>query len=415
MNACVDAPASRAALAAKFRGERLSSGAISAIVRDIAARRYSQQEVAGFVRACAAAISPEEVLDLTHAMAQAGTRLVWSRHGPVVDIHSVGGLPGNRISMLVVPIIAASGLMIPKTASRAITSPAGTADTMEVLAKVELTRDEIETVVAAQNGCLVAGGRAGLSPADDVLNAAERMIDFDAPGPAVASILSKKLAAGVTHLVVDIPVGPAMKVKTGDDAAQLRALFQFVTAHSGMMLDCVVTDGTTPLGRGIGPALEARDVMQVLRCERDAPQDLRDRALAMAARLLALARAGRLSIGEGFAQARQLLESGAALIKMEHIVAAQGEPPARVAPGAFVAEIAACHSGAVTAIDCHRITKLAVAAGAPEEKGAGLDLLRKPGDPVLAGEALFRIHACDGIALARAQEAAVADNGYRVG
>lgn len=202
----------------KIRGHTLGEGEIDAIVHDISDNRYSKTEIAAFLIASASRMTADEVLALTRAMAKVGNRLKWDA-GPIVDKHCVGGIPGNRTSMIVVPIVAAHGLTIPKTSSRAITSPAGTADTMEVLARVDLDIEEMQTLVQREKGCLVWGGHVHLSPADDVLISVERPLGLDPREQMVASILSKKLAAGSTHLVVDIPTGPSAKVRDATDAA----------------------------------------------------------------------------------------------------------------------------------------------------------------------------------------------------
>ena len=381
------------------------------MIRDIAAMRYSRMEIAAFLVACAGFLSTSEVLHLTQAMAEAGSRLRWPGD-IIVDEHCIGGVPGNRTSMIVVPIVAAHGLTIPKTSSRAITSPAGTADTMEVLARVDLDIEEMREVVAAERGCLVWGGHVNLSPADDILISVERPLNLDAPGQLVASILSKKLAAGVTRLVLDIPVGPSAKVRAEASALQLRKLFQYVAGQIGLTLEVMLTDGAEPVGRGIGPALEARDVMQVLRRDRDAPADLRERALAISARVLDFDPA--LRGGGALDRARELLDGGAALRKMERILAAQGRPPAEAALGALTREVVAESDGEVSAIDCYRIAQLARSAGAPADKGAGIDLLKKVGDPILRGEPLYRIHACLEADFRLACQGAASDSGYRL-
>lgn len=402
-------PPSLEVVRAKIRGADIPKSAIDRAIRDIAARRYSRLEIGAFLVACAARMSVDEVLDLTTAMADAGSRLHW-QHDMIVDIHSIGGVPGNRISMVVVPIVAAHGLIIPKTSSRAIHSPAGTADTMEALARVDLSLADLQTVVAAEGGCIVWGDGADLSPADDILISVERSLEIDAPSQLVASILSKKLAAGVTHLLVELPVGPSAKVKDEAGAIALRKLFEFVAARIGIVVDIVATDGSQPIGSGIGPALEARDVMRVLHGEPNAPEDLRSRALEMAARVLEFDPA--LRAGSGLARARELLESGAALRKMERILAAQGRPPTEAETGRFTHDVIADRPGAIASIDCTRITRLALWAGAPFEKGAGIDLIRKVGDHVSPGEPLYRIHAGSAADLRFACDGAAGDNGY---
>jgi thymidine phosphorylase len=383
-------PESLEGIRRKVRGEELSTQEIHDIIRDIADLRYSRMEIAAFLIASASYLSTREVLDLTLAMAKAGRRLQWP-NGLVVDKHCIGGIPGNRTSMIVVPIVAAHGLLIPKTSSRAITSPAGTADTMEVLARVNLDIDEMRAVVAAENGCIVWGGHVNLSPADDVLISVERPLAIDTPEQMVASILSKKLAAGSSRLLVDIPMGPTAKIRHQGDGTRIRKLFEYVGRRVGLELDIVFTDGSQPVGRGIGPLLEARDVMKVLACERDAPTDLRAHALTLAGRVLEFDPA--LRGGSGRARAEALLDSGAALEKMKRIMAAQGQPPARGEIGALVHDVVASRDGRVSAIDCYKIARIARLAGAPNDKGAGIDLFKKVGDPVERGEPLYRIHA----------------------
>jgi thymidine phosphorylase len=310
----------------------------------------------------------------------------------VVDKHCIGGIPGNRTSMLVVPIVAAYGLPIPKTSSRSITSPAGTADTMEVLANVDLSIEEMQKVVSAENGCLVWGGHMNLAPADDVLISVERPLSIDTPEQMVASILAKKVAAGSTHLLLDIPVGLTAKVRTRTEAIRLRKLFEYVGDKLGLTLEVIISDGSQPIGKGIGPALEARDVMNVLRCSPDAPVDLREKSLILAGRLIDFD--PRVRGGQGIEIAREILDSGKALACMERIIRAQGPSGAAACLGHLVREIPAHNSGVVSEIDCYRLARIAKLAGAPFDKGAGLDLMRKVGDPVEKGETLYKIHAC---------------------
>lgn len=196
---------------AKVYGKRLDAAAMNAIVRDIVAGIYSDVHLSSFISACSGDhLDRQEIVALTQAMINVGERLDWG-HIPVMDKHSVGGLPGNRTTLIAVPIIAAYCLKIPKTSSRAITSPSGSADTMETLAPVRLDIMTIRRVVDREGGCIVWGGAVGLSPADDTLIRVDRVLDLDSEGQLVASVLSKKVAAGSTHVVLDIPVGPTAR------------------------------------------------------------------------------------------------------------------------------------------------------------------------------------------------------------
>ena len=344
-------------------------------------------------------------------MAQAGTQLTWDRP-IVVDKHCIGGIPGNRTSMIVVPIVAAHGLTIPKTSSRAITSPAGTADTMEVLARVDLAVEEMKEVVTACHGCLVWGGHVNLSPADDILISVERPLSLDTREQMVASIMSKKLAAGSTHLLIDLPVGPAAKLTNAMEAMRLRKLFEFVGDHFGISVEVVTTDGRQPIGNGIGPVLEAQDVMAVLANDAEAPADLREKSLRLAAHLLEYdpraARRSRLHARPGVARQRCRAQADA----QDH--RAQGPSVCRSELGTLTADVPASNDGAVSGIDCLHLNRLARTAGAPIDKGAGIKIFKKIGDRVEKGEPLYRIYAFDHSEYDLAVVATQMDTGYAI-
>ncbi len=410
-------PPSIAALHRKIAGERLERHDLQAIVQDITAGRYSKIELAAFVVATNQfELDRDEVLHLTEAMIASGQRIDWQREvgaGPVVDKHCIGGIPGNRTSMLVVPIVAAHGMLCPKTSSRAITSPAGTADTMEVLAEVELPMERLKEIVRATHGCLAWGGTADLSPADDILISVERPLAIDSPGQMVASILSKKVAAGATHLVLDIPVGPTAKVRSMASAQRLKRLFEYVATRLGLELDAVITDGRQPIGRGIGPVLEARDVMQVLANEPGAPQDLRQKALRLAGRMIEFDPDVRG--GDGYRIARDILESGRALAQMNAIIDAQGRRAEPLAVGRLHFDVTAPADGGVVGVDNLRLARVARLSGAPQVRGAGVDLFVKLGDTVRAGQPLYRVHAQFEADLEFSRRMALDGSGYTLG
>ena len=405
-------PGSMDAVRRKMGGERLSAEDYRAITRDIVDNRYSKTEMAAFLVASGqTGLDRDEILYLTQAMLESGDRLDWDE-ALVADKHCIGGIPANRTSMLVVPIVAAHGMLIPKTSSRAITSPAGTADTMEMLAQVELSPARLHELVRKHRGCLAWGGTAHLAPVDDILIAVERPLGIDSQGQMVASILSKKLAAGSTHLLIDIPVGPTAKVRRMSQALALRKLFEYVGDRMGLHLEVVITDGRQPVGRGIGPVLEVRDVMQVLENDPNAPGDLRQKALHLAGRVLEFDPDVRG--GHGYAIARDILESGRALAKMNAIIDAQGRRTLHAAPGPLQFEVLAGRSGVVAAIDNFQIARIARLAGAPMGKGAGVDLLKKLGEPVVADEPLYRVHAEVRADFEFARKLSERDSGYRI-
>lgn len=374
----------------KLYGHHLEQDALGAIVQDVVARRYSDVQISAFLSACVGQrMNREEVVALTRSMVNVGESLKWDAER-VYDKHCVGGLPGNRTTPIVVAVVTSFGIVMPKTSSRAITSPAGTADTMETITRVDLPLHELRRVVENVNGCIAWGGAVNLSPADDVLIRVERALDVDSEAQLIASVLSKKIAAGSTHTLIDIPVGPTAKVRSADSAKRLSDLFRFVGDELGLCVEVAITDGTQPVGRGIGPALEAIDVLQILHGETAAPEDLRARAVLLAGRILELA--GEAPAGAGSALARAAIDDGRALNQFRSICEAQGDY--RTPPRArYHHEVLAADRGIVDVIDNRRLAKVAKLAGAPSARAAGIELVVRVGDVVDVGEPILIVHA----------------------
>ena len=381
---------SMASVRRRIYGNRLDASALAAIVMDIVAGRYTDVHLAAFLTAGAALpLDEQETANLTGAMVEVGDRMRWD--APIiVDKHCIGGLPGNRTTPIIVAIVAAQGLIMPKTSSRAITSPAGTADTMETLAPVDLDIVTLRRVVEAEGGCIAWGGAVHLSPADDISVRVERELDIDTEGQLIASVLSKKISAGSTHVVIDIPVGPTAKVRSEEVAGHLAERMGAVAARFGLSAICLQTDGSQPVGRGIGPALEALDVLAVLQNASSAPDDLRRRAATLAGAALEIG--GRAEKGEGTRLALETLADGRAWTKFEAICEAQGgmrTPPT----AANVHPLVAPHAGRIVHIDNRRLARLAKLAGAPEAKAAGVRMDVRLGDEIDKGQPMLHVHA----------------------
>lgn len=375
---------------AKIFGKTLDQKQYDEIIRDLVAGYISDIHISAFLAASSnGRLAEDEIMYLTKSMIDVGSKLNWDAD-LVVDKHCVGGLPGNRTSLIVVPIVTAFGLTMPKTSSRAITSPAGTADTMEVIAPVNLNLEQMRKVVEQENGCIVWGGAVALSPADDLLIRIERTLLLDSEGQLVASILSKKIAAGSSHIFIDIPIGPTAKVRNIQSANAIRNHLEYIGKKLGVVVKAMFSDGTQPIGRGIGPALEAKDVLSVLQNLSNAPQDLKDRALSLAGHILEFST--KVKKGTGLEIATQILESGQAWRKFQAICQAQGGM--REVPAAkFTFTVEAQTAGIVSSIDNRYISRLAKLAGAPSSKTAGVELLTPVGTQVTVNQPLYIIHA----------------------
>ncbi len=378
----------------KMKGEKLRKVEIESIIKDIVDRKLRDIEISSFVTSLEInGLDMDEIAALTIAMAETGDMLDIDRK-PIMDVHSIGGVPGNKTNILVVPIVAAAGLTIPKTSSRAITSAAGTADVVEVLTNVTLELDEIKRIVEKIGACLVWGGALNLAPADDITIKSERALSVDPKGLMLASIMSKKYAMGSQYVLIDIPTGKGVKVESIADARSLARDFIELGKRLGQYIEVAITYGGQPIGHTVGPALEAREAMEALMTGKG-PGSLIEKAVGLAGILLEMG--GVAPQGMGRKMAKEILESGKAYEKMREIIEKQGGNP-DVKPddipiGDKTYTFTAPSGGYVTFIDNRAITGIARAAGAPEDKKAGIELYVKVGEKVKEGDPLFTIHA----------------------
>ena len=373
---------------AKLRGERLRQHDMVTIVKDVVERHLSEVEIAAFLTALKIyGLSMGENEALSRAMVETGKTLDFGE-APILDKHSIGGLPGDKTSMLVVPIVAAAGFTIPKTSSRAVTSPAGTADRVETLCPVNLSINEIKEVVDKTNGCLVWGGALDLAPADDLFIQVEYPLGIDPL--LLPSIMSKKKAIGATHVAIDIPTGNGAKIKNMTEAYTLASDFVDLGMRLGLSIQCALTFGEQPLGHAVGPALEAQEALTALMG--DGPADLKEKAVSLAGMLFSM-----VGVEAGRQKAEHMLKSGRAEKKLREIIEAQGGNPAvkpdEIPVGAKKAELNANQAGRVLWISTEDIIHIAREAGAPREKGAGVMLKAKLGEAVKKDGVLLEIYA----------------------
>ncbi len=388
---CTGRPESVDYIRKKMDGSELSTEEIRLLVGDIAARNLSNIEMAAYVTALHInGMNLRETVDLTIAMVESGDTIEFDR-SPVFDFHSVGGVPGNKVTLIVVPIVAAAGFLIPKTSSRAISSAGGTADIVEVFAPVDFEASDLKRIAEKVGGILAWGGSMNLAPADDLVIRVEYPLGIDPHAQLLASVMSKKKAAGADYVVIDIPMGEGTKVRNMDEARTYARDFIDLGDALGMKVECAITYGGQPVGRAIGPALEAREAISILEGEKH-PGSVIEKSLGLAGILLELG-----GMGNGVERAKEILESGKALKKFREIVAAQGGKSdissSDIKIGEFKFDVTARKAGYVSGINNKDLIRIARLAGAPKDKGAGILLNKKRGHQVELGETLFTIHA----------------------
>jgi AMP phosphorylase len=376
----------------KLDGKDLTAKETNTIVKHVVQGRLTDIELAYYIAATYMKdMKLKEIADLTKSMVENGGHLKFKKKY-VIDKHCSGGVPGNRTTMILVPILSAAGLTIPKTSSRSITSPAGTADTMEVLAPVSLTLRQIKNVVKKTNGCIVWGGAVDLAAADDKMIRVRHSLAIDPEGMLLSSILAKKAAVGSTHVLIDLPIGKDTKIKTRKEANHLKRRFVQVGRKLGIKIKVIITNGRQPIGNGAGPVLEARDALYILRRDPKRPLDLEEKGLMMAAEIMKM-----IGLKNAEKKAKQILDSGLAYKKMKQIIRAQGGnpnvDPDKIRLGTNTYTLKAWKSGVIMNIDNITIAKMARIAGAPRDKEAGIYLYKHEKQKVKKGEPIFTVYS----------------------
>lgn len=389
----------------KMDGEKLDREEIEGIVKDILDNSLSKIEVSAWLTALYInGMDIDEIADFTRAMADTGDIIKFDRQ-PVFDFHSFGGVPGNKITPIVVSIVASAGVMIPKTSSRAISSACGTSDFVETFCDIELDAARLKRIAETVGGVFAWGGGMNIAPVDDMVIKIEHPLGINPRAQMLASIMSKKLAIGAEYLLVDIPMGSGTKVPTIEDARAYSRDLMDLGEKLGIHIECAVTYADQPVGSAVGPNLEARECISILEGAKH-PASVIEKAVDCAGIILEMA-----GIADGTAKAKELLDSGAAYKKFMEIVVAQGGRPdlksSDLKPGQYSEDVIAPKSGYVHAIHNKDIVAIAKAAGAPSDKGAGLLLFRKKGQRVEAGEVLMTIYADNEAKLRRARETAM--------
>ncbi len=374
----------------KLDGKKLSEEQIKEIVKDIVNNSLSQAELSLFVSSMyIRGMNFKETIALINAILESGN-LLKLRKKLIVDKHSVGGVPGNRTTPIIVSICAAAGLTIPKTSSRSITSAAGTADVIETVAQVEFTIEELKKIIKKTNACMVWGGALGMVPADSKILDTEKILKIDPEAQLLASIISKKLAVGSDYILIDIPYGKHAKVSR-KKALNLKKKFEKIGDHFKKEIKVVLTKGNQPIGKGIGPALELMDILEILDPEKEGPKDLEEKSLFLAGELLEMTKKAKK--GKGIEMAKAILKSGEALKKFNQIIKAQKGSLENIKFAKFKKDILSKRSGKITDIHNKKITAVARFAGCPIDKSSGLRIYYSLGDKIKKGEVIATIYA----------------------
>jgi len=378
----------------KLVGKRLSYPEAKSIIYDIVHYHLDDIQIAFFVASAFGkeVFSKQEIYYLTKAMAETGEMMHWQ--GIVADKHSIGGLPGNRTTPIIVSIVSSLGILMPKTSSRAITSEAGTADVMEVLTPVEFNSDKIREIVDKTKACIVWGGALRLAPADDRILKVSYELGIEPYSKMIVSIMAKKVAIGATHLVIDMPIGEGAKIENYREAIKIKKIFEFLGKKFNIKVRVMIENVGKPVGRGIGPILEMRDVLRILQQRENRPLDLEKRAIKLAGNLLEII--GKARRGQGEKLAYQQLISGEAFKQFQNIVKAQGGKEGldseNLILGATTYQIKSDKKGIIEKIDLKQLIRIVRLLGSPITKEAGVYLQKTVGEKVEVGETLMTLY-----------------------
>ncbi len=382
----------------KLGNQKLTGDELNAIIKDVVNNSLSEAEIALFISAIyKCGMDMKETIYLIKAIQKSGSQLNFNHQKIIADKHSIGGVPGNRTTPIIVSICASAGLLIPKSSSRAITSAAGTADVIETIAEVDFSIKELKKIIRKVNACMIWGGALEIVPADSILIRIEKSLKIDPEAMLVASIISKKLAAGSNYLIIDIPCGTGAKLSR-KRALTLKRKFESLGKHFKIKIKCVLTDGSQPIGNGIGPALELKDILKILnvkeRKEVDDemyPYDLEKKSIFLAGELLELTEKAKK--GKGIQLAKEILYSGKAFEKFKEIIHAQKGNLKRLKEQRFHHTILSTKPGKITEIKNQEISSLARIAGCPLDKYSGLYLYCHKGYKLKKNRKVLTIYA----------------------
>lgn len=384
----------------KRDGEPLTPEETEAFIKAAAEGAIPDYQVAAFLMAVYfRGMAGAETVELTRQMLLSGTTLQWAAEGgPYVDKHSTGGI-GDKVSLVLAPLLACCGVRVPMISGRGLGATGGTLDKLEAIPgyRTNLSIAELQAV-CTRVGCVITGATADLAPADKRLYALRDVTATVESIPLItASILSKKLAAGLQALVLDIKWGSGAFMKALADAERLAESLVAVGSRLGMRTSALITDMNQPLGRMIGNAVEVQESIDAL--EERGPADLMDVTLALGAELLVLC-----AIADNDEAAMNLLtaalRSGRGREKFFEMVSAQGgdlSVPLCVAPAS---DILASHSGYVTAVHAELLGRAIISLGGGRtqvgdqvDPSVGLEMLVRIGDPIRSGQPLLKIFA----------------------
>ncbi|MCC7179816.1 MAG: thymidine phosphorylase [Acidobacteria bacterium] len=406
---------------AKRDGQPLSPEAIDTFVRGVSTGAWPDYQIAALLMAIVLrGMTAEETALLTRAMVTSGDRVdLSSLPGIKVGKHSTGGV-GDKVSIVLAPLAAACGVIVPKMSGRGLGHTGGTLDKLESIPgfRTALSLEEFLAALA-ENGCAIMGQTANIAPADKKLYALRDVTATIESIPLIsASVMSKKLAEGSDALVLDVKCGHGAFMKSIDEARALARSLVAIGTSAGVRTEALITRMDAPLGRAVGNALEIRECLDTLRGR--GPAELTELVVRLATRMMRLA--GQATTDdEAAARAREALASGAALARFGRLVARQGGDAslvddARVLPQARArTPVPAPCSGVVLAMDAEKVGRASMLLGAGRERAdapidhaAGIVLEVAPGDDVRAGAPLMVLHHNDAPALEEARALAAA-------
>ncbi|KKR06330.1 MAG: hypothetical protein UT34_C0001G0370 [candidate division WS6 bacterium GW2011_GWF2_39_15] len=383
----------------KMLGNRLTKEQLELIMKDMGSRRLGMIENAYFLSTFFnPGFDDNELLWMTEGMANSGSTLSFkefSKNGTVIDKHSIGGIAGKGITPIIVPILASAGLVVPNASTRAITSPAGTSDILEVVMPVALSSEQIVETVRKVGACMVWGGAVDLAPADDLLIHVERVIHLESFQKLLVSIVAKKISMGLTHVLIDIPHGRGTKVQNIEDVEMIEKGFKKLFDAVGIKVAFYIRDIKNPDGPGIGPNLEMIEVLKVLGQKEGHSEYLENTAADMAGKLMELC--GSAQQGEGKDKACEILKSGRALKKFWEIAFAQGATEEvseeKIRVGEYSTQVKAEKGGIIKMWSNREIKKITKYLGTPVIKESGIYVEKLAGDRVEKGDVLFTMYS----------------------
>ena len=388
-------PLSMQAIRKKMLWKKITDEEIDAIIEDVKDNKIHDLVLAYYV--ATSFFYKSDVHELAYTTK--ATAYTWDMYrfpGIVAGKYCIWWVPGNETTMIVIPILASLWITVPKTFSKAITSPAATGECVNVLMDIEFDKQEVIRLTDKVWACLVWNEKLNLAPVNDKIIKVSSPLGMEPYARMISSIMAKNYAMGINHCLIDIPMWPTAKVATMKDAKRVAKRFRDIWEYLWIKMDVEITDWSQPIWRWIWACLQAREALRILQQYKTRSEDLEKKAIFLASKILVLCWVAN-SMGNSEKMVKTQLENWEAWKKMQEIIKAQNWDPSvkseEIQLGKFSYDVVADKDCIISKVDMKHLNTMVRWLWAPKEYQAGIYLHKRLWDKVKKWDVIYTMYS----------------------